>query len=92
MSTTYVAKLIYGVRESLAEFYDDEDLSYLKNGYEINNVKYYYDLGVFGVELESSEEGCLTKVNLETFMKEHNVAEVIKNHEGCKVYLCVDSY
>lgn len=92
MSTTHVAKLIYGVQESLAVFYDEEDLINLRNGYEINNVKYYYDLGVFGVELESSEEGCLTDVDMKTFMKEHNVADVIKNHEECKIYLCVDSY
>lgn len=92
MSTTYVAKLIYGVKESLAVFYDEEDLSYLKNGYEINNVNYYYNSGVFGVELESSEEGCLTKVNLDTFMREHSIKDVIKNHEECKIYLCVDSY
>lgn len=92
MSTTHVAKLVYGVKESLAEFYDEEDLISLRNGYEINEVNYYYDLGVFGVELESSGEGCLTKVSLDTFMREHSVADVIKNHEECKVYLCVDRY
>ncbi len=92
MSTTYVAKLIYGVKESLAEFYSEDDKLYLKDNCEINGVNYYYNLGVFGVELESSEEGRLTKVNLETFMREHNVADVIKNHEECKIYLCVDSY
>ena len=89
MSTTHVAKLIYRVKES---FYDEEDLTSLRNGYEINNVNYYYNLGVFGVELESSEEDCLTQVNLETFMREHSVADVIKNHEESKIYLCVDSY
>ena len=92
MSTTHVAKLIYGVKEALAEFYDDEDLSYLKNGYEINSVNYYHELGVFGVELESSGESYLTHINLNTFMKEYSLVEVIKNHEECKVYLCVTSY
>tara|TARA_R100000541_G_C1897352_1_gene84109 strand:- start:106723 stop:107001 length:279 start_codon:yes stop_codon:yes gene_type:complete len=92
MSTTYVAKLVYGVKESLAEFYCKQDKIDLKNDCEINNVNYYYNLGVFGVELESSEEGDLTKVNLDTFMREHSVADVIKNHEECKIYLCVDSY
>lgn len=92
MSTTYVAKLIYGVTESSAEFYDEDDVINLRNGYEINNINYYHELGVFGVELESSEDGCLTPVNLNTFMGEHGLGEVIKNNEEYKVYLCVDSY
>jgi hypothetical protein len=92
MSTTYVAKLIYGVQESLAVFYCEQDKIDLKDDCEINGVNYYYNLGVFGVELESSGEGCLTKVNLDTFMRAHSVEDVIKNHKECKIYLCVDSY
>ncbi len=92
MSTTYVAKLIYGVKESLAEFYSEQDKIDLKNDCEINGVNYYYNLGVFGVELESSEEDLLTEVNLETFMRERSITDVIKNHEECKIYFCVDSY
>ncbi len=92
MSTTHVAKLIYGIPESEAEFYSQHDKLDLLNDFDVNLVSYFYDLGLFGVELESSEEGCLVGVDMNTFMKEHSIKDVIKNHEECKVYLCVDSY
>lgn len=92
MSTTHVAKLIYGIPESEAEFHLEQDKLDLRNDCEVNLVSYFYDVGLFGVELESSEEGCLIGVDMNTFMKEHSIADVFKNHDKCKVYLCVTSY
>ena len=92
MSTTHVAKLIYGIKESNAKFYSEQDKLDLKDDCEVNFISYFYDVGLFGVELESSEEGYLTSIGMDTFMKECSVADVIKNYTDCKVYLCVTSY
>ena len=92
MSTTHVAKLIYGIREADAKFYCEQDRLDLKDDCEVNLVSYFYDAGLFGVELESSEEDYLTVVDMNTFMKECSVADVIENYAECKVYLCVTSY
>ncbi len=92
MSTTHVAKLVYGIHESEAEFYSKQDKLDLKNDCDVNLVSYFYDVGLFGVELESSEEGCLVGVGMNTLMKEHSVSDVFKNYDKCKVYLCVTSY
>lgn len=92
MSTTHGAKLIYGIPESAAKFYCEQDKLDLKDGCEVNLVSYFHSVGLFGVELEYSEEGCITVIGLDTFMQESSVADVIENYTECKVYLCVTSY
>lgn len=91
MSTVHVAKLIYGIKEADAKFYSEQDKLDLKDGCEVNLVSYFYDVGLFGVELESAEEDCLSVIGMDTFMKECSVADVIENYTECKVYLCVTS-
>ncbi|AKO61021.1 hypothetical protein AXI76_gp120 [Pseudoalteromonas phage H101] len=92
MSTTHVAKLIYGIKEADAKFYCEQDRLDLKDDCEVSLVSYFYDVGLFGVELESSEEGCLTSIDMDTFMQESSLSDVIENYSKCKVYLCVTSY
>lgn len=92
MSTTHVAKLIYGIKEADAKFYCEQDKLDLKDDCEVNLVSYFYDVGLFGVELESSEEGCLAPIGMNTFMQESSLSDVIENYAECKVYLCVTSY
>jgi hypothetical protein len=92
MSTMHEAKLIYGIHESDARFYSEQDKIDLMDDCQVNLVSYFHDLGLFGVELKSSEEGCLVSVDMDTFTQECSVADVIENHSECKVYLCVTSY
>ncbi|APC44398.1 hypothetical protein [Pseudoalteromonas phage PH357] len=92
MSTTYQAKLVYGVRGYLAEFNDPADATLLKEGNSINNIEYFEGYDIFGEVIAEADGDCCEEITLDTF-KDYVADEcVFSSKEDFRLYLIVDNY
>lgn len=92
MSTTYQAKLIYGIDARLAKFHSADDKNKLVNDYSINNVEYFYEQSIFGELIAEVEEDDLVAISPDIFKGISPDKTVFSCTEFFKLYLIVDSY